>query len=39
MEFFGKMGRDLSLGQVLKALESSGVHFVFEGNRKLLVKP
>lgn len=39
MEFFGKMGRDLSFGQVLKALENSEVHFVFEGNRKLLVKP
>jgi len=39
MEFYGKMGRDLSLGQVLKALENSEVRFVFEGNRKLLVKP
>lgn len=38
MEFIGKMGRDLSLGQVLKALKNSEVNFVFEGKRKLIVK-
>lgn len=39
IEFGGKIGRDLTLRQVLKALQSSEVHFTLEGNRRLIVKP
>lgn len=37
-EFFGKMGRDLTLANVLKGLELSKVHSRLEG-RKLIVMP
>jgi transmembrane sensor len=38
LEFVGKMGRDLSLNNVLRGLELSKVHFRLEG-RKLTVMP
>ena len=38
LEFVGKMGRDLSLQEVLRGLEISEVHFSMQG-RKLIVKP
>jgi transmembrane sensor len=38
LEFVGKMGRDLSLKNVLRGLELSKVHFRLEG-RKLVVLP
>ncbi|WP_158538716.1 FecR family protein [Chitinophaga skermanii] len=39
-EFWGKMGRNLTLMQVLKGLEGSGVHFKLENNgKKLIVLP
>ena len=38
LEFVGKMGRDLSLNNVLRGLELSKVHFRLEG-RKLTVLP
>jgi ferric-dicitrate binding protein FerR (iron transport regulator) len=38
LEFVGKMGRDLSLNNVLRGLELSKVHFRLEG-RKLIVLP
>lgn len=37
IEFGGKMGRDLSLMNVLGFLEKSGLHCRLEGNRKLIV--
>ncbi len=39
LEFMGKMGRDLSLSEVLRGLEISKVHFRIEENRKLVVLP
>ena len=36
-EYGGEMGRNLTLNQVLKGLENSGIYFEREG-RKLLVK-
>jgi transmembrane sensor len=39
LEFFGKMGKDLSLAAVLRGLEKSNVHFRFEDGRKLVVLP
>lgn len=39
LEFFGKMGKDLSLDIVLQGLEKSNVHFRVEANRKLVVLP
>jgi transmembrane sensor len=38
-EFYGKMGKDLSLQTVLRGLEKSDVHFRIEGGRKLVVLP
>lgn len=38
LEFYGKMGKDLSLQTVLRGLEKSNVHFRIEG-RKLVVLP
>ena len=38
LQFVGKMGRDLSLNNVLRGLELSKVHFRLEG-RKLIVLP
>jgi hypothetical protein len=38
LEFVGKMGRDLSLPEVLRGLEMSEVHFTIDG-RRLIVKP
>ncbi|MET0393259.1 MAG: FecR domain-containing protein, partial [Chitinophagaceae bacterium] len=38
LEFVGKMGRDLSLANVLRGLEMSEVHFRVEG-RRLTVLP
>lgn len=37
-QYGGEIGRDLSLSQVLKGLENSGVHFELQG-RRLLVRP
>jgi transmembrane sensor len=37
IEFGGKMGRDLSLMNVLRFLEKSGLHCRLQGNRKLIV--
>jgi ferric-dicitrate binding protein FerR (iron transport regulator) len=37
-QYGGEIGRDLSLSQVLKGLENSGVHFDLQG-RRLLVRP
>jgi len=39
LEFYGKMGRDLSLAAVLRGLEKSNVHFRIEDGRKLVVLP
>jgi len=39
LEFYGKMGRDLSLSTVLRGLEKSNVHFRIEEGRKLVVLP
>lgn len=39
LEFVGKMGRDLSLANVLRGLEMSNVHFRIEGDRRLVVFP
>lgn len=39
LEFMGKMGRDLTLSEVLRGLEMSEVHFKIEGGRKLIVMP
>jgi transmembrane sensor len=36
-EYGGEMGRNLTLDQVLKGLENSGVHFQLNG-RRLMVK-
>jgi ferric-dicitrate binding protein FerR (iron transport regulator) len=37
-QYGGEIGRDLSLSQVLKGLENSGIHFELKG-RRLLVRP
>jgi transmembrane sensor len=39
LEFFGKIGKDLSLAAVLSGLEKSNVHFRMEAGRKLVVMP
>lgn len=39
IEFIGKMGRDLSLANVLRGLEMSNVHFRIESENRLLVFP
>jgi ferric-dicitrate binding protein FerR (iron transport regulator) len=39
LEFFGKMGKDLSLAAVLSGLEKSNVHFRMEEGRRLVVLP
>lgn len=39
IEFVGKMGRDLSLLNVLQGLETVGVHFRLEQPRKLIIMP
>jgi transmembrane sensor len=39
IEFIGKMGRDLSLSEVLGGLQLSKVHFRLEEGRKLVVLP
>jgi transmembrane sensor len=39
LEFYGKMGKDLSLQTVLRGLEKSNVHFRLEEGRKLVVLP
>lgn len=39
IEFIGKMGRDLSLSEVLSGLQMSKVHFRLEEGRKLIVLP
>ena len=39
LEFYGKMGRDLSLAAVLRGLEKSKVHFRIEEGRRLVVLP
>ena len=39
LEFYGKMGKDLSLQAVLSGLEKSDVHFRIEDGRKLVVLP
>ena len=37
--FAGEMSRDLTLGEVLKTLETTRVHFKMEGSRRLVVLP
>lgn len=39
IEFGGKLGRDLNLDGVLRALNSSGVNFTWKGDRRLIVRP
>jgi ferric-dicitrate binding protein FerR (iron transport regulator) len=39
LEFFGRMGRDLTLSNVLRGLELSKVHFRMEGERRLVILP
>ena len=39
LEFIGKMGRDLSLAEVLGGLQLSKVHFRLEAGRRLVVMP
>jgi transmembrane sensor len=39
IEFGGKMGRDLTLSNVLHFLEKSGLHCSLENNHTLIVKP
>ncbi|HEY4064723.1 MAG TPA: FecR domain-containing protein [Puia sp.] len=39
LEFIGKMGRDLTLSNVLRGLELSKVHFRMEGTRRLVILP
>jgi ferric-dicitrate binding protein FerR (iron transport regulator) len=39
IEFYGEMGTNLNLSQVLKMLEGTGVKFRMEGTRKLVVMP
>jgi len=39
IEFGGKMGRDLTLSNVLHFLEKSGLHCTLENNHTLIVKP
>lgn len=39
LEFYGKMGKDLSLATVLNGLEKNNVHFRIEEGRKLVVLP
>lgn len=39
LEFIGKMGRDLTLSNVLRGLELSKVHFRMEGERRLVILP
>jgi len=39
IEFFGKMGRNLNLSQVLSVLEGAGVSFKLEEGKRLIVMP
>lgn len=39
IEFFGEISRNVSLSDLLKALEDVGVHFRIESGRKLIVLP
>lgn len=39
IQFFGEMSRNISLADLLKALEDVGVHFRIESGRKLIVLP
>lgn len=39
IEFFGKMGRNLSLSQALSVLEGAGVSFKLEEGKRLIVMP
>ena len=39
IEFFGEISRNISLSDLLKALEDVGVHFRIESGRKLIVHP
>jgi transmembrane sensor len=39
LEFYGKMGKDLSLQTVLRGLEKSNVHFRIEEGNRLVVLP
>lgn len=39
IEFFGKMGRNLNLSQVLSVLEGAGVSFRLEEGKRLIVMP
>lgn len=39
LEFIGKMGRDLTLAEVLAGLEMSKVHFRIEQGRRLVILP
>lgn len=39
IEFAGKLGRDLNLEEVLRALKNSGVKFTWGEDRRLIVRP
>ncbi len=39
IEFFGEMGRNLNLSQVLEGLKGAGVNFKIEEGRRLIVMP
>lgn len=39
VEFMGKIGRNLTLGQVLNGLKGTGFHFRLEAGRKLVILP
>lgn len=39
LEFIGKMGRDLTLSEVLDGLAMSKVHFRIEQGRRLVILP
>ncbi|SEW43480.1 FecR family protein [Chitinophaga arvensicola] len=39
VELYGKISREVKLSDMLKLLETTGLHFRLEGNRRLLVLP
>lgn len=38
ISFFGKMGKDITLLQLLEALKSSGINYKIENDKKLIIK-
>jgi transmembrane sensor len=39
VELYGKISREVKLSDMLKLLETTGLHFRLEGNRRLLILP